>query len=152
MIFESNFKYSLSIFFSSLLMLISSSFSILHYVSDEIFTSLLFAVVPLVLVIGYSFIIPREISITEKYVKFKTIFISRSIPIRAIKSVKEVYSTKSMIWYADDKSKAQMLCSVRYGKFPLAFFLIHNGISNYKKASELIKNINISHNRVAGGV
>jgi hypothetical protein len=147
MIFESNHRYSLSVFFSSFLMLICSAISIFYLLHNEFFNSILFAIVPFVIAVGYLFIIPREISITNQYVHYKTILLFRSIPITSIKSVKEAYSTKSMIWYSGYKDRAHMLCSVRYGKFPLAFFLIHNGISNYKKAVELLKNIINTHNQ-----
>lgn len=142
--YKANPKYPLSILFCLFLFSIPTLFAVIDWIKydNEATLIILFTLLSLV-VAAYIFTLAREVTISETNVEVKTLFLKRTIPIQQIKSISKNYSTKSMFWYANDKSKAHMLCSVRYGKNPLAFFLIHNGISEYKKACEQIEKMKV---------
>lgn len=133
-IYEANSKYWLSIFICLLIFSIPTLFAAIDLVRGEKTSLIIISILFTLILLCYMFWIAREITIFDKYVQVKTLLTKRTIPVQKIQSVKESYSTKSMIWYSNNKSKAHMLCTVRFGNNPFAIFLVHNGITEYRTA------------------
>ncbi|MFT5700884.1 MAG: hypothetical protein ACI8ZB_003769 [Desulforhopalus sp.] len=140
--YKANPKYRLSILFYFLLFSIPTLFAIIDWVRYDNKAELIIILILFVIIlIFYVFFLVREITISDKYVQVKTLFFKRTIPIQKIISVAKSFSTSSMIWYSQDKSRAHMLCTVRFGTVPFGFFVLHNGLSNFKEACEQLESI-----------
>ena len=130
--YEANPKYRLSILICFLIFSIPTLFAAIAWVRGEKTSLIVISILFILILMCYMFWVAREITISDKYIQVKTLLTKRTIPVQKLQSVKESYSTKSMIWYSNDKSKAHMLCTVRFGNNPFAIFLVHNGITEYK--------------------
>ena len=92
------------------------------------------------------FLFPKEISLLEDRIIYKTIAVTKSIPFSDIKDIKQIHTTRSVIMAGGDKNKGTVLFAILLNK-PYKFILFGGSISEYQSLYTELKKIMGQRNR-----
>lgn len=137
--YKSNYKYPLALFillFFSGFIFVSSG--IWNFKNISAFSIL--AIVTLVAVWSLFFLcLPKEITIRDNVIEFKTLVINKAINFSEIESITPYYSTKSKMWHGGSEEKSSMLCIIQLKGNLFKLFVLTDAITDYKELYRTIK-------------
>lgn len=137
--FESNYKRTLTILVGVGFIAICIFASVLEYHFQNPITSVLLLFLSLGLFYFLFFMLPREIIIHKNELCFKSSLKMRRIALNEIKSIKAIYSTKSLLFNGGDKNKTPMVCIITFDRYASGFLLFDSQLKNYKELFSLIE-------------
>lgn len=131
--YKSNYKYKLTVLIGIMSSVFCAGLGGIFILSGSSDSRLLIFLPAVAIFYFIMFAVPREISIGENGITFRTMAGTRYADFSQIRDIRSYYSSKSLQGYGGDREKAHMLCIIILKEKPLAPLFFGDGICDYKK-------------------